>query len=269
MCTDGFLPFPELFMTYPSARQQREDVSFLVVLPFHITRESHQDRLLETYKSFTGPVLTRGVSGGAPDAVLSPSQLGLSGTIMLPSMGTPTIRRMTLSGRQTEFPVSTSFYPARYDRLGFSDAPKHQGDMAQVFKRVLNGTAHADDGRSECTGIFVDDGHRVYDCDLDSQTVTLSEDQDGRYNAALCKLLRKYPPGAQVLRRELAGVVDKLQFVAPHIVGGQNMLAPAYAARDAFVNPLVASRNCTTVSLIQKQGTMSSGLWEFVHFPSL
>ncbi|KAK3251809.1 hypothetical protein CYMTET_38863 [Cymbomonas tetramitiformis] len=103
----------------------------------------------------------------------------------------------------------------------------------------------------------------------DSQTVTLSEDQDGRYNAALCKLLRKYPPGAQVLRRELAGVVDKLQFVAPHIVGGQNMLAPAYAARDAFVNPLVASRNCTTVSLIQKQGTMSSGLWEFVHFPSL
>ncbi|KAK3251802.1 hypothetical protein CYMTET_38858 [Cymbomonas tetramitiformis] len=63
MCTDGFLPFPELFMTYPSARQQREDVSFLVVLPFHITRESHQDRLLETYKSFTGPVLTRGVSG--------------------------------------------------------------------------------------------------------------------------------------------------------------------------------------------------------------
>ncbi|KAK3251815.1 hypothetical protein CYMTET_38868 [Cymbomonas tetramitiformis] len=65
-----------------------------------------------------------------------------------------------------QFPVSTSFYPARYDRLGFSDAPKHQGGMARVFKPVLNGTAHADDGRSECTGIFVDDGHRVYDCDL-------------------------------------------------------------------------------------------------------
>ncbi|KAK3251804.1 hypothetical protein CYMTET_38860 [Cymbomonas tetramitiformis] len=151
-----------------------------------------------------------------------------------------TIRRPCMTD-SSPFPVSTSFYPARYDRLGFSDAPKHQGDMAQVFKPVLNGTAHADDGRSECTGIFVDDGHRVYDRDLDSQTVTLSEDRAGRYNAALCKLLRKYPPGAQVLRRELAGVVDKLQFVAPLIVGGQNMLAPAYAAWDAFVNPLGAA----------------------------
>ncbi|KAK3251814.1 hypothetical protein CYMTET_38867 [Cymbomonas tetramitiformis] len=132
------------------------------------------------------------------------------------------------------FPVSTSFYPARYDRLGFSDAPKRQGDMAQVFKPVLNGTVHADDGRSECTGIFVDDGHRVYDRDLGIA-------ESGRYNAALCKLLRTYPPGAQVLRRELAGVVDKLQFVAPLIVGGQNMLAPAYAAWDAFVNPLEAA----------------------------
>ncbi|KAK3251806.1 hypothetical protein CYMTET_38860 [Cymbomonas tetramitiformis] len=76
-----------------------------------------------------------------------------------------TIRRPCMTD-SSPFPVSTSFYPARYDRLGFSDAPKHQGDMAQVFKPVLNGTAHADDGRSECTGIFVDDGHRVYDRDL-------------------------------------------------------------------------------------------------------
>eukprot|EP00854_Cymbomonas_tetramitiformis_P020696 gene20696-24802_t len=44
-------------MTYPSPRKQWEDVFFLVVLPFQITRGSHQDRLLETYKSFTGPAL--------------------------------------------------------------------------------------------------------------------------------------------------------------------------------------------------------------------
>ncbi|KAK3285577.1 hypothetical protein CYMTET_6827 [Cymbomonas tetramitiformis] len=168
--------------------------------------------------------------------------------------------------------------------FGFFDAPKHQADMAQVFKRVLNGTVHTD-GRSACTGIFVDDGHSIYDsADLgkaesdrrafaeidqlallgvqaserktflpalakeyvgreihsDSQTVTLSRSRAEKYSAAVRELLRKYPPGSQIPRRELASVVGKLQFVAPLIVGGQNMLAPVYADRDAFVNPLVA-----------------------------
>ncbi|KAK3281431.1 hypothetical protein CYMTET_10781 [Cymbomonas tetramitiformis] len=183
-----------------------------------------------------------------------------------------------------QLPLSKDFYRARFDMFGFSDAPKHQAEMAQVFKRVLNGTVHAD-GRSECTGIFVDDGHSVYDRQLgkvesdrrafveidqlaalgvqasaqktflpasvkeyvgreihsESQTVTLSKARAEKYGAAVGDLLQKYPPGVQVPRRELAGVIGKLQFVAPLIVGGQNMLSPLYEARDAFVNPLVAS----------------------------
>ena len=37
--------------------------------------------------------------------------------------------------------------------------------MARVLKRYLNTTVHSD-GRSQCTGIFVDDGHTVHDSSL-------------------------------------------------------------------------------------------------------
>ncbi|KAK3278370.1 hypothetical protein CYMTET_13684 [Cymbomonas tetramitiformis] len=59
ICTDCFHPFPELFMTYLSARKPQEDVAYLVVLPFHVTLATHQAycRLLETYSEFDGPAL--------------------------------------------------------------------------------------------------------------------------------------------------------------------------------------------------------------------
>jgi len=59
ICTDCFLPFPELFMVYLSARKPQEDVAYLVVLPFHVTLATHQAycRLLETYSEFVGPAL--------------------------------------------------------------------------------------------------------------------------------------------------------------------------------------------------------------------
>ncbi|KAK3248236.1 hypothetical protein CYMTET_42297 [Cymbomonas tetramitiformis] len=62
-------------------------------------------------------------------------------------------------------PVSREFYRAKFDMFGFCDAPKHQAEMATVFKRMLNGTVHRD-GRSMCAGIFVDDGHSVADSEL-------------------------------------------------------------------------------------------------------
>eukprot|EP00854_Cymbomonas_tetramitiformis_P028437 gene28437-biopygen29531 len=64
-----------------------------------------------------------------------------------------------------QLPLSKGFYRARYDMFGFADAPQHQADMSQVFKRMLNDTVHSE-GRSECTGIFVDDGHTVHDSDM-------------------------------------------------------------------------------------------------------
>ncbi|KAK3242349.1 hypothetical protein CYMTET_47968 [Cymbomonas tetramitiformis] len=64
-----------------------------------------------------------------------------------------------------QFPLTKGFYRARYDMFGFADAPQHQADMARVLKRYLNATVHSD-GRSQCTGIFVDDGHTVHDSDL-------------------------------------------------------------------------------------------------------
>ncbi|KAK3278372.1 hypothetical protein CYMTET_13686 [Cymbomonas tetramitiformis] len=70
-----------------------------------------------------------------------------------------------------QLPVSKAFYRARYDMFGFTDAPKHQAEVAQVFKRMLNNTVYAD-GRSECTGVFVDDGHTVHDEELGVEEAT-------------------------------------------------------------------------------------------------
>ncbi|KAK3278614.1 hypothetical protein CYMTET_13454 [Cymbomonas tetramitiformis] len=69
-------------------------------------------------------------------------------------------------------PVSKEFYRAHYDMFGFCDAPKHQAEMARVFKRMLNGTVHMD-GKSQCSGIFVDDGHSVADSDLSLAEATV------------------------------------------------------------------------------------------------
>ncbi|KAK3282092.1 hypothetical protein CYMTET_10151 [Cymbomonas tetramitiformis] len=71
-----------------------------------------------------------------------------------------------------EFPVTKEFYRARFDMFGFADAPQHQADMARVLKRYLNTTVHSD-GRSQCTAIFVDDGHTVHDSGLGLAEATI------------------------------------------------------------------------------------------------
>ncbi|KAK3248443.1 hypothetical protein CYMTET_42095 [Cymbomonas tetramitiformis] len=83
--------------------------------------------------------------------------------------------RERMQWMRLQLPVSKAFYRARYDMFGFSDAPQYQGAMAKVFKRVLNETVHAD-GRSACAGIFVDDGHSVYDRDLGKNDLDLACD---------------------------------------------------------------------------------------------
>ncbi|KAK3270083.1 hypothetical protein CYMTET_21507 [Cymbomonas tetramitiformis] len=76
-----------------------------------------------------------------------------------------------------EFPVTKDFYRARYDMFGFADAPQHQADMARVLKRYLNATVHSD-GRSQCTGIFVDDGHTVHDSTLGVDEATARTEEE-------------------------------------------------------------------------------------------
>ncbi|KAK3252520.1 hypothetical protein CYMTET_38183 [Cymbomonas tetramitiformis] len=69
------------------------------------------------------------------------------------------------------------------------------------------------------------------------QLVTTSSSRAEKYAGAVASLLDTYPEGTPVPRRQLAEVVGKLQFVAPLIIGGQNMLAPVYQSRDQFFDP--------------------------------
>ncbi|KAK3255671.1 hypothetical protein CYMTET_35160 [Cymbomonas tetramitiformis] len=72
------------------------------------------------------------------------------------------------------------------------------------------------------------------------QLVTASPARISKYTNAAEMLLYSVPPSGEVPRRDLASVVGKYQFLAPLVKGSQNMLVPAYRARDSFVEPAVA-----------------------------
>ncbi|KAK3245972.1 hypothetical protein CYMTET_44476 [Cymbomonas tetramitiformis] len=152
-------------------------------------------------------------------------------------------------------PVSKDFYRARYDMFGFCDAPKHQAEMARVFKRMFDGTVHLN-VKSQCSGIFVDNGHSVAYSDLSLEEATARTQAEIAQLEAAEASEQQYPLGTPVPRRELAAVVGKFQFLAPLIRGGQNILTPLYRARDRFTDPVVATHHaaaqwedCVTVEM--------------------
>eukprot|EP00854_Cymbomonas_tetramitiformis_P012198 gene12198-biopygen12549 len=71
------------------------------------------------------------------------------------------------------------------------------------------------------------------------QWVTASQARIAKHTGTADALLGSVRPGKVVSRRDLASVVGKYQFLAPLVKGVQNMLVPAYRARDRFTAPVV------------------------------
>ena len=89
---------------------------------------------------------------------------------------------------------------------------------------------------------------------LDSvaQLATVSAERADKLRDLIAVTLEDLP--GIMTRKSLASVVGKVQFVAPYIQDGQALLAPLYAAREAFTDPSVAGttrawHNDTTVNV--------------------
>ena len=89
---------------------------------------------------------------------------------------------------------------------------------------------------------------------LDSvaQLATVSAERADKLRDVIAVTLEDLP--SVMMRKSLASVVGKVHFLAPFIHDGQALLAPLYAAREAFTDPSLAGttrawHNDTTVKV--------------------
>ncbi|KAK3276881.1 hypothetical protein CYMTET_15075 [Cymbomonas tetramitiformis] len=165
--------------------------------------------------------------------------------------------------------------------FGFCDAPNHQAEMAQVFKRMLDGTVHLD-GKSQCTGIFVHDGHSVADSDLSLTEVTArTQAEIAQLEAAGIRVsvhTTQWPSTVKdFIGREIDSVSQKIgasearvqKYVAlakaleqQHPLGTSKILTPLYRARDHFTDPAVATHHAAAQWEDRVTAEMGRDAWD-------